>query len=74
MTDHRLTAVRALLARKGMDAPVSVAGADAEILAVHAGPEAREALARLAPEVRAIGFRYVTIELGADGPSQPGNP
>jgi hypothetical protein len=74
MTDDRLDRVRALLARQGMDVQVSVAGADAEILAVHTGPEAREALARLAPEVRAFGFRYVTVDLGADDPMKPGNP
>lgn len=71
--DDRLAKVRALLAREAIRGHVSSAGADAEILAVHADPAAREALARLAPEVRAFGFRYVTIDLGADDPRESGN-
>jgi hypothetical protein len=74
MTDDRLTRARALLAREGLEVHVSMAGAEAEILTVHTGPEAREMLASLAPELRAFGFRYVTIELGAEHPMNPGNP
>jgi hypothetical protein len=72
-SDDRLRRARALLAREGIRGHVSVAGAEAEILAVHADPAAREALARLAPEVRAFGFRYVTIDLGAEHPRESGN-
>lgn len=64
----RLEQVRALLARAGVAARLSTAGADDEILAVHAPPAARSMLARLAPEVRSLGFRYVTIELDAGDP------
>lgn len=58
----RLSAVRALLERAGMEGEVSVAGRDGEIAAVSGGAELREALARLAPEIRSLGFRYVALE------------
>lgn len=58
----RLSAVRALLETAGMEGEVSVAGTDGEIAAVSGGAELREALARLAPEIRSLGFRYVALE------------
>lgn len=63
--DDPLLRARALLAREGMHAELSVAGAEGEILVVRVGAAMRRALARAAPEIRAIGFRYVTIEIEA---------
>jgi len=67
-SDARLEWAQALLTRGGIVARLTSAGADGEILVVHAPTSARETLARLAPEVRSLGFRYVTIELEAGDP------
>jgi hypothetical protein len=68
MRDDRLERVRELLAREGLEADLSVAGAEAEIVAIRAAPARRESLAALAPGIRALGFRYVTIEVEARDP------
>ncbi|NIP78004.1 MAG: hypothetical protein GWM90_01890 [Gemmatimonadetes bacterium] len=60
-----LEAARALLGRHGVDAPVDAVGVGGEILAVTGGPGLRTRLARLAPELRSLGFRYVALELEA---------
>ena len=65
MTD-RLAAARALLAGRGVSAPVSVAGTDGEIVTVTGPAGLRTRLADLAPELRALGFRYVALELDPD--------
>jgi hypothetical protein len=56
-----------LLRRAGIAAEVAVAGADGEIAAVSVPPAAVHQLAELAPEIKALGFRYVTVELLPDG-------
>lgn len=63
--DDRLKRVHDLLAREGMHADLSVEGTEAEIIAIRGGAAIRPAVARLAPEIRAVGFRYVTIEVEA---------
>jgi hypothetical protein len=68
VSDERLDRVRTLLAREGMQVEVSVAGAGSDIVAIRARPGARAALAALAPEIRALGFRYVTIDVEARDP------
>jgi hypothetical protein len=68
VSDHRLERVRDLLAREGVEAELSVAGADAEIIAVRGAADRRANLAALAPEIRALGFRYVAIEVEAPDP------
>jgi hypothetical protein len=68
VTEERLERVRELLEREGLAAEVSTAGGAGEILAVRARPAQRARLARLAPEIRAAGFRYVTIELDLECP------
>ena len=60
--EDRLARARDLLAREGVTAPVSVAG-DGDIVVVRSDPSLRPRLARLAPEIRALGYRYVAIEL-----------
>lgn len=61
-TGDRLEAVRALLERAGLAGDVDAVGLDGEIAAIRTGSEAREPLARLAPEIRSLGFRYVALE------------
>jgi hypothetical protein len=71
--DKRLEQARLLLARDGIEAPISALGPEGEILAVRAPFELRAALARLAPEARALGYRYVAVEIDVVGGMNPGN-
>lgn len=62
---ERMAALRRLLDRAGFtDAVIGSAGHDRSI-AVIGGvlPERLPELAQLAPDIRAVGFRYVTLEL-----------
>ncbi len=61
-TDPRLAAVRELLASAGLAAEAGVAGRDGEIAAIRGAVGLRAPLARLAPEIRSLGFRYVALE------------
>jgi hypothetical protein len=63
-----LAQVGALLRGAGLEAEVSVAGSGSEVVAIRVDPGLRPAVARLAPSIRALGFRYVAIELDVDGP------
>lgn len=67
--DARIAGVREILAREGIEGDVSVAGHAADVAALAVAPEHLARLAELAPEVKALGFRYVAIELreGAAG-------
>jgi PP-loop superfamily ATP-utilizing enzyme len=56
---------RFLSSRGFDDVSVSVAGHQRDIAVIAAPPDSVERLARLAPEIREIGFRYVTIDLDA---------
>jgi hypothetical protein len=71
--DERLAPVRLLLERHGLATSVSVAGTEGEIVAVGAPPEQRPQLADLAPAIRALGFRYVAIDLDVGMSVNPGN-
>jgi hypothetical protein len=73
VTDDRLACARAVLERAGLDLEVGASGAAGEIAVLAAPLELRSVLERLAPELRACGFRYVTIELTADGSGRSGN-
>lgn len=55
--------VRELLAREGIAGAVEVVGKDADIVAVSAEEASLSRLRDLAPEIRALGFRYVTLDL-----------
>lgn len=59
----RLDEARRVLDEAGIDAPVRATGTDGEIAAVMGSPDLREPLARAAPELQALGFRYVALEL-----------
>lgn len=60
--EGRLATARALLRGAGLEGEVDAVGLDGEIAAILIGPEAREPLARLAPQIRSLGFRYVALE------------
>lgn len=59
-----LTEVRRLLALEGLGAArVATGGHRHEILAVAASLTSAERLRALAPRLKALGFRYITLEL-----------
>ncbi len=65
--DTRVAAIEAILAREGIAGTAAVAGFAGDVAAVTVAPEALERLAELAPEIKALGFRYVALELPAEG-------
>jgi hypothetical protein len=69
-TEGRLAEARRVLREAGIDAPVRAAGTEREIAAVTGPASLREPLARVAPELRGLGFRYVALEL-ENGRGQP---
>lgn len=69
--DSRLEQAREILDRAGVDAPVRAAGFGGDIAAVTGPPALKEPLARLAPELRSLGFRYVALELEHQSRTQP---
>jgi len=68
--DERLTAMAALLDREGIgfDA-VTIAGADGDVAVVRTADVDADRLSAIARRIKALGFRYVTIDLdrGAAG-------
>ncbi|MEJ2186872.1 MAG: hypothetical protein P8Z36_13150 [Gemmatimonadota bacterium] len=72
---ERVGAVRRLLHTAGLSgATVEAAGHESEIAAVVAPASELARLRALAPAVKALGFRYVALELGAVGAGQPPSP
>ena len=62
--DPRVREAERLLAERGVaGARVGVAGHEREIAAVVAPPDSFALLVELAPAIRALGFRYITLEL-----------
>lgn len=62
--DPPLDRVAALVEAENIDADgVRVAGHEREIVVIEARPSNAFRLASLAPEIRALGFRYVTVDL-----------
>ena len=61
----RLQRAAALLAGEGIAGDVSVAGHEDEVLVVAVPAVARSRLEGLAPRLKAIGFRSITLELSA---------
>lgn len=66
--DPRSAAARTLLRDAGFtDARVGVAGHDRSIAVIaNVRLDAVEEIAALAPRVKALGFRYVTLDLGGE--------
>jgi hypothetical protein len=66
MTDERTQAVEALLLREGIEgARVSVAGGAGEIAALSVAHHHAARLTALAPAIKALGFKYVALDLAA---------
>lgn len=62
--EDRLEAVAALLDREGIPYEgVSVAGADDDVAVVKTRDVDADRMAAIAKRIRALGFRYVTIDL-----------
>jgi len=60
----RVAAAEKLLREHGFDgARLRPAGHESEIAAVTAPPSEIARLAQLAPEIKALGFRYVTVDV-----------
>ena len=66
MNDLRMVRAERLLAHKGLSSRVSVAGQHEDVLAVHAPFADLAQLRELAPELKALGFRYVALELNTE--------
>ena len=66
MHADREARARALLEAKGLPPRVRSIGMDGEIAAVSAPLSAMDALRAVAPGLRALGYRYVALDL-ADG-------
>lgn len=62
-TAARLEAARRVLLREGIEGRVRAVGVEGEIAAVTGPSRLRARLARVAPELRAMGFRYVALDL-----------
>lgn len=70
--DERLAAMAALLDREGIDYEgVAVAGAGDDVAVVRTGDVDADRLAAIAKRVKALGFRYVTIDLESVGGGSP---
>lgn len=63
--DARVLAAEAILAREGLPARVSATGHAGDVAAVTVPAAHLARLAELAPELKALGFRYVAIDLEA---------
>lgn len=63
MSTAQLHAAQRLLAGAGVSAQVGVAGHASDVLVVHASPADLPRLRPLTDRLRALGFRYVTVDL-----------
>ena len=62
-----LAAARELLRREGLDTATSVAGHARDVLVVHARIADLGRVRAVSSGLKALGFRYVTIDLATDG-------
>lgn len=60
---HALSGARSILRDAGIDAGVDAAGHEHEILVVRARPALAPQIATLAPALKRLGFRYITVDL-----------
>ncbi len=61
--DDRVRAVEAILAREGIRGTASAVGHAGDVASLAVSPEYLPRLAEVAPEIKAVGFRYVALEL-----------
>lgn len=68
----RAAEAESILASAGIDARVTHAGHQKEVAAVRVPVGRLADVAEQAVAIRALGFRYVALEIGPEGPGQPG--
>jgi hypothetical protein len=61
--EARVRAVEAILAREGIAGTASAVGHARDVASLAVSPEHLPRLAEVAPEIKAVGFRYVALEL-----------
>jgi hypothetical protein len=61
--EARVRAVEAILAREGIVGTAAAVGHAHDIASLAVSPEHLPRLAEVAPEIKAVGFRYVALEL-----------
>lgn len=66
MAADMLAQAEELLASVGVRAPVSLAGHARDVLVVHASPSALANVHAVSSRLRALGYRYVTLDITAD--------
>ena len=66
MTDLRMLRAQRLLAENGLSTRLGVVGQGHDVLAVQAPFTELRQLRELAPELKALGFKYVALELNTE--------
>ncbi len=61
--DGRIEGIHAILARERIPGSAAVVGHEGDVAALSVPTEHLARLAQLAPEIKALGFRYVAVEL-----------
>lgn len=69
--DTRVAAIEAILAREGIAGRAAVVGFAGDVAALTVAPDQLPRLAELAPEIKALGFRYVALELAGEEGGAP---
>ena len=64
--DVRIVRAERMLLAHGIDAAVSVAGHEDDVIAIQADISKLSELRALAPELKELGFRYVALELDTE--------
>jgi hypothetical protein len=70
MKDVRTIRAARLLEDKGIHAEPSIAGHADDVLSVRAPLSELDHLRELAPSLKSLGFRYVTLELDTEAPGE----
>lgn len=63
MSTDSLAPLRRLLAERGIAGEATAEGVDGEIASIRAAPGERARLTQMAPEIRALGYRYVALDI-----------
>jgi hypothetical protein len=66
MKDLRIVRASRVLEERGIDADPSLEGHADDVLALRASISELDHLRELVPELKALGFRYVTLELDTE--------
>ncbi|MEX2280965.1 MAG: hypothetical protein WEE89_00590 [Gemmatimonadota bacterium] len=68
--DFRIARAQRLLRENGVEADPTVAGHADDILSLRASFTELDRLREMAPELKSLGFRYVTLELDTEAASE----